>query len=126
MKNIIEGYGDAYIVPTYHLLDDLAEELRFIDAGQKLKEARELTKVLVKTGRAASCDYAEANRRETVIRFVADAFNGKVDSILSRSKSDNHGKLEQEILDAAAVVNQLGAPFRNARVNDEYLRARLE
>lgn len=126
MKNIIEGYGDAYIIPTYHLLDDLAEEFGFIEAGQKLKEARELTKVLVKTGRAASCDYAEANRRETAIRFVADAFNGKVDSILSRSKSDNHGKLEQEILDAAAVVNQLGAPFRNARVNDEYLRARLE
>ncbi|WP_253950585.1 DUF4041 domain-containing protein [Pseudomonas lijiangensis] len=126
MKNIIEGYGDAYIVPTYHLLDDLAEEFGFTEAGQKLKEAREHTKVLVKTGRAASCDYAEANRRETAIRFVTDAFNGKIDSILSRSKSDNHGKLEQEILDAAAVVNQLGAPFRNARVNEEYLKARLE
>ncbi|MBX8529527.1 DUF4041 domain-containing protein [Pseudomonas cichorii] len=126
MKNIIEGYGDAYIVPTYHLLDDLAEEFGFTEAGQKLKEAREHTKVLVKTSRAASCDYAEANRRETAIRFVTDAFNGKVDSILSRSKSDNHGKLEQEIFDAAAVVNQLGAPFRNARVNEEYLKARLE
>lgn len=126
MKNIIEGYGDAYIVPTYHLLDDLAEEFGFTEAGQKLKAAREHTKFLVKTGRAAACDYAEANRRETAIRFVTDAFNGKVDSILSRSKSDNHGKLEQEILDAAAVVNQLGAAFRNARVNDEYLRARLE
>lgn len=126
MKNIIAGYGDAYIVPTYHLLDDLAEEFGFTEAGQKLKAAREHTKLLVKSGRAASCDYAEANRRETAIRFVTDAFNGKVDSILSRSKSDNHGKLEQEILDAAAVVTQLGAPFRNARVNDEYLRARLE
>lgn len=126
MKNIIDGYGDAYIIPTYHLLDDLAEEFGFTEAGQKLKEAREHTKVLVKAGRAASCDYAEANRRETAIRFVTDAFNGKVDLILSRSKSDNHGKLEQEILDAAAVVNQLGAPFRNARVNEEYLKARLE
>ncbi|MGY2282703.1 DUF4041 domain-containing protein [Pseudomonas gingeri] len=80
----------------------------------------------MKTGRAVRCDYAEANRRETAIRFVIDAFKGKVDSILSRSKSDNYGKLEQEILDAAAVVNSLGAPFRNARVNEEYLKARLE
>ena len=27
MKNIIEGYGDKYLVPTYSLLDDLAEEI---------------------------------------------------------------------------------------------------
>lgn len=39
MKNLIEGYGDAYIVPTYNLLDDLADEFRFTEAGQKLKDA---------------------------------------------------------------------------------------
>ena len=26
MKNIIEGYGDRYLIPTYSILDDLAEE----------------------------------------------------------------------------------------------------
>ncbi|MDI9778463.1 DUF4041 domain-containing protein [Pseudomonas putida] len=126
MKNVVDGYGDAYIVPTYNLLDDLAEEFGFTEAGQKLKAARDFTRVMVKTGRAAACDYVEANRRDTAVRFVVDAFNGKVDSILSRSKSDNHGKLEQEIRDAAALVNLNGAPFRNARVNEEYLAARLE
>jgi|GEM_PF-6205691 len=41
MKNVVEGYGDAYIVPTYNLLDDLAEEFGFTEAGQKLKAARD-------------------------------------------------------------------------------------
>ncbi|WPN56002.1 DUF4041 domain-containing protein [Pseudomonas sp. P9_31] len=126
MKNIIEGYGDAYIVPTYNLLDDLAEEFAFTDAGQKLKAARDASRGMVKTGRAATCDYAEANRKGTAIRFVIDAFNGKVDSILSRNKADNHGKLEQEIRDAFAMVNHNGTAFRNARITEEYLSSRLE
>ncbi|MFF7108894.1 DUF4041 domain-containing protein [Pseudomonas sichuanensis] len=126
MKNVVEGYGDAYIVPTYNLLDDLAEEFGFTEAGQKLKVARDYTRFMVKAGRAATCDYVEANRRDTAVRFVVDAFNGKVDSILSRSKSDNHGKLEQEIRDAAALVNLNGASFRNARIAEEYLNSRLE
>jgi flagellar biosynthesis GTPase FlhF len=57
---------------------------------------------------------------------VLDAFNGKVDSIPSRVKSDNAGKLEQEIRDAFAIVNLGGEAFRNARITDEYLSARLE
>lgn len=126
MKNVVEGYGDAYIVPTYNLLDDLAEEFGFTEAGQKLKAARDYTRFMVKAGRAATCDYVEANRRDTAVRFVVDAFNGKVDSILSRSKSDNHGKLEQEIRDAAALVNLNGASFRNARIAEEYMNSRLE
>ncbi|WP_230388241.1 DUF4041 domain-containing protein [Pseudomonas putida] len=126
MKNVVEGYGDAYIVPTYNLLDDLAEEFGFTEAGQKLKAARDYTRFMVKAGRAATCDYLEANRRDTAVRFVVDAFNGKVDSILSRSKSDNHGKLEQEIRDAAALVNLNATSFRNARIAEEYMNSRLE
>lgn len=125
MKNIIDGYGDAYIVPSYSLLDDLADEFGYIEAGQKLKEARDNSRTMVKTEMAATCEYVEANRKETAIRFVVDAFNGKVDSILSRSKADNHGKLEQEIRDAFALVNHNGAAFRNARITDQYLDARL-
>ncbi|MEW9840614.1 DUF4041 domain-containing protein [Pseudomonas juntendi] len=126
MKNVVEGYGDAYIVPSYNLLDDLAEEFGFTEAGQKLKAARDYTRFMVKAGRAAGCDYVETNRRDTAVRFVVDAFNGKVDSILTRTKSDNHGKLEQEIRDAAALVNLNGAPFRNARITEEYMNSRLE
>ncbi len=125
MQNLFEGYGDKYLKPTYSLLDELADRYGFDEAGKQLKQAREITKSLVEADRAASCEYVEPNRKETAIRFVVDAFNGKVDSILSRSKSDNFGTLEQQIRDAYALVNYNGSAFRNARINPEFVNARL-
>lgn len=126
MKNIIDGYGDEYLKPTNSALDDLAIEYGFDDAGVKLKDARELSKTLANNGSAATCEYVEKNRRDTAVAFVLDAFNGKVDSILSRIKKDNYGILEQKIKDAYAVVNNLGRAFRDARITKEYLDARLQ
>lgn len=126
MKNLIEGYGDQYIVPGHSLLDDLAEEFGHTQAGEELKKARERSKLMIRNGTAATCDYVEQNRRETAINFVTDAFNGKVDSILSRVKNDNAGKLEQEIRDAFTLVNFNGKAFRDARVAEEYMNSRLE
>lgn len=126
MKNIIEGYGDQYIVPTYSLLDELAEDYSFTESGSELKKARERTRNMVKTGRAANCNYVETHRKETAVRFVVDAFSGKVDSILSRTKADNFGTLQQAINDAFSLVNHNGAAFRGARITPEFLQARLE
>lgn len=126
MKNLIEGYGDQYIIPSHSLLDDLAEEFGYTQAGEELKKARERSKLMIRNGTAATCDYVEENRRETAINFIVDAFNGKVDSILSRVKSDNAGKLEQEIRDAFTLVNYNGKAFRDARATEEYLTSRLE
>lgn len=126
MKNVIEGYGDAYLKPTFSLLDELAEEFGFDEAGQKLKEAREKSKMLIKNGDASTCDYIENIRKTTAKNFVLDAFNGKVDTILSMIKKDNYGTLEQKIKDAYALVNNLGAAFRNARITPLYLDARLD
>lgn len=126
MEGAVKGYGDAYIVPTHSLLDDLADEFSHTDAGNNLRRAREHTRNLVLSRTAANCDYVETARRETAIRFVIDAFNGKVDSILSRVKSDNVGTLEQEIRGAFQLVNHDGAAFRNARLNNTYLEARLD
>lgn len=125
MKNIIEGYGDQYIIPGRSLLDDLAEDFGHTHAGQQLKSAREQTNVMIRNGTAATCDYVETNRRYTAINFVIDAFNGKVDSILSRVRHDNAGTLEQEIRDAFTLVNFNGKAFREARITEEYLSARL-
>jgi hypothetical protein len=55
-----------------------------------------------------------------------DAFNGKVDSILSRVKHDNVGTLTQEIHDAYTLVNHNGAAFRQARITPKYLKIRLD
>lgn len=126
MKNIIEGYGDEYLVPTYSLLDDLADEFGHTEAGIKLKGAREYTRKLIKDNNAAKCDYAENRRRTTAINFVLDAFNGKVDSILSNVKKDNFGILEQKIKDAFQLVNNNGKAFRDAVITEEYLNTRLE
>lgn len=125
MKNIIEGYGDQYVIPSQSLLDDLAKEYGFTQAGEELRNARERTRSMVKNNSAATCDYVEQNRKETAVRFVVDAFNGKVDSILSRVKDDNFGTLQQEIRDAFSLVNHNGAAFRNARILDSYLTARV-
>jgi hypothetical protein len=126
MKNVIDGYGDRYLVPTYSLLDQLGEAYGFDEAGRELAAARELSRNLVTSNRAAECDYVEAGRKETALRFVLDAFNGKVDTILARAKSDNAGTLEQQIKDAFALVNHNGAAFRNARITPVYVESRLK
>ncbi len=125
MKNVIEGYGDEYLKPAESLLDDLADEFSHNDAGRQLKHARDHTKALIKNGQASRCEYVESVRREGAERFVLDAFNGKVDSILCRVRHDNLGKLEQEINDAFTIVNFGGRPFREARITDEYLASRM-
>jgi hypothetical protein len=126
MKNIIEGYGDRYLIPTYSLLDDLAEEFEHTEAGEKLKFMREKTRLMIKNGTSAKCDYVEANRKEIAINFILDAFNGKIDSILSKVKKDNYGTLEQKMKDAYQVVNNNGKAFRNAVITQEYLNARID
>lgn len=126
MKNIIKGYGDKYLKPTFSLLDDLADEFSHTDAGQNLKIARERNYSMILNGVAAKCLYVEQNRKQTAINFVLDAFNGKVDSVLSQVKKDNFGTLEQRINDAFFIVNNNGKAFRDAQISDEYLQSRLD
>lgn len=124
-RNVVNGYGDEYIVPNTSLLDDLAEDFSHKEAGIQLKEARNITKAMIKGGYAADCDYVEKFRKETAIRFVTDAYVGKVDSVLSNLKHNNFGKLYQQIEDAFSLVNLNGAAFRNARILPEFHAARL-
>ncbi|MBX3323209.1 MAG: hypothetical protein KF757_09495 [Phycisphaeraceae bacterium] len=50
MRNIVEGYGDAYLAPASGLLDELAEEFSHKDAGRHLKMAREHSAAMVAGG----------------------------------------------------------------------------
>lgn len=126
IRNIIDGYGDRYVVPTHSVIDDLAAGFGHTEAGRRLELARQQSKRMVTDQLAAACDYAEANRRETAIRFVTDAFNGRVDALLTEAESENIGTLEQQIRDACYLVNLNGQAFRNARILPAYLDARLE
>jgi F0F1-type ATP synthase membrane subunit b/b' len=126
MRNVIEGYGDRYLVPTHSILDDFAERFGYDEAGKALKSARDQSRRMVEQGEAAACDYVEAERRKTAIQFVIHAFNGGVDAILTRVvKNENYGTLEQKIRDAFSIVNKDGGAFRNARILPAYLDARL-
>jgi vacuolar-type H+-ATPase subunit H len=126
MKNTIEGYKDDYIIPNHSVLDDLAEEFGFKEAGEQLKQARKRVKEMVKNDHAGDCDYVEEYRKRYAIHFVVDAFNGKTDSALAKVKHDNYGKIKQQIVDAFALVNHNGTPFRNARIHQAFLDARQE
>lgn len=125
VRNVLEGYGDRYVVPTKSLLDDLASDFGHTEAGKMLLDARAQSARMVETGHAAACDYAEANRKETAVRFVIDAFNGRVDALLTRVKHDNFGTLQQAIRDAFNIVNLNGEAFRDARILPAYLESRL-
>lgn len=126
MKNIIKGYGDEYLIPSHTLLDNLAEEYNHKEAGKELLQTRNLIKSMIKNNEVAQCDYVEEYRKTTATEFVLDAFNGKVDSIMSKVKHDNYGKLSQSLNDAFRLVNHNGKAFRNARIKPQYFDAILE
>lgn len=120
MENIIKGYGDEYLIPNETLIDDLAEEYSFEEAGRQLKMVRSQIKVLIKDGKAADCDYKEAVRRQRSIEFALDAYNGKAETILAKVKTDNFGIMKKRLDDAYRLVNHNGLPFRNARILPRY------
>lgn len=126
MRNVIKGYGDDYLSPNRPIVDSLAEEYDFKEAGQKLNQTKALVKSLLHSGRAADCSYVEEYRKRTAVEFVLDAFNGKVDSIMSQIKAHNFDKLEEQIVDAYNIVNHNGKAFRDAHVTKAYLDATLD
>jgi hypothetical protein len=125
LRNRIENYQGVYLIPAAHVLDELAEEYMFDMAGVRLKLARERTKLMLEQGTAATCGYPDGWKKDHALKFVLSTFNGKVDTILSRLKPGNQGKLIQEIKDAFAQVNSDGEVYKNARIQEEFLDARL-
>ncbi|MBD8081652.1 DUF4041 domain-containing protein [Chryseobacterium caseinilyticum] len=126
MKNVIKGYGNEYLVPSYTLLDQLAEDFSHKDAGENLKKLRQNNRIMIINRQAGICEYVDYERQKTAVDFVIDAYNGKVDSILSTVRKDNYGILKQKIEDAFQLVNFNGKAFRNARISEIYHQARLE
>ncbi len=62
--NATEGYGDRYVIPTHSLLDDLAVDFGYTQAGQALRSAREQSRRMVEQKQASSCNYVEPDRRD--------------------------------------------------------------
>lgn len=125
MENAVEGYGERYMVSGATVLDELAEEYGFHNAGKKLGMARETIRLMEKNRTAATCGYEEGYKRDFAINFVLDAFNGKVSEILGKLKNNNYGTLRKQIRDAFALVNHNASALRDTRITREYLDARL-
>jgi hypothetical protein len=126
LKNRIEGYEGVYLVPPSHVLDELAAEFGYSNAGQKLRLARDRTRLMRENGTAATCGYPDGWKKDHALKFVLNTFDGKVDTILSLVRPGNQGKLTQEIKDAFALVNKDGEVYKDARIEKEYLDSRLE
>jgi len=126
MRNIIKGYGDEYLVPARSVVDLLAEEYAHKEAGKELARLQHLIKAMIKHGEAAESLYSETHRRETAIKFILDAFIGKVDSIMSKVRYDNYGKLLQQLKDAFQLVNHNGKAFRDTHIKDRFFRTVVE
>ena len=95
MRNRIQGYGDEYLVPLSDLTDELAFEFEHTDPGKKLKAARDLAKKMIKNEMATETKCKDPVKAKTLSQILLDAFIGKTESILDKTKSDNFGKLKQ-------------------------------
>src|SRR5262249_49158687 len=77
LKNRIEGYEGVYLVPPSHVLDEMASEFGYSNAGQKLKLARERTRLMRENGTAATCGYPDGWKKDHALKFVLNTFDGK-------------------------------------------------
>lgn len=122
IEHQIKGYGATYLVPADSLIDSVAAELGYTEPGEKLKEVRKEIRSMVAQNEAVDCNYSEKRRRTTAMIFVTDAFLGKLESIIAKTKKDNYGTLQQELRDAYNMVNMHGEAFSNAHITENFFR----
>lgn len=123
MKNIIEGYGNDYLIPTHTLLDDLADTYGYTEASKDYKDVRSkirnMTKNALKQGNGNI-------RIQAIINLLIEIFNEKVDNIIDKAKSDNFGTLKQKIIDVFNLINNNSVNFSNYVLNNDFLNIRIE
>lgn len=125
MADMIHGYGDKYLVSSEAWVDELAENWTHKQAGLELKAVRIRIRQMTEGKTAATSDYADETRRDFALRFVIDAFNGKIDSILAKARHSNYGTLSKQVKDAYQIVNHHGKAFRDTRITEQYLECRM-
>jgi len=125
-RNIVEGYGNEYLVPKDSILDQMADAYGYEKAGQKLKEARDIIRRMIRKGYAASSGLIDKQQNEAAKDFLVDAFNGRVDAVFEKTKREGFGVLRQQIKDIYAIVNESGKYFSNTKITIGYLDARIE
>ena len=131
LKNRIDGYDIEYMIPSIGLLDELAANFGHTEAGQRLKEARTEVRKIIRAGQVAHVGggyRVPAEQQNTALSFIVGVFNGTVEDILSRVRSDNYGMLAQEIKDVAVLVSRGTTILAGTKIEiaPTYIESRLE
>ena len=126
-RNRVEGWQDKYILPVHELLDSLADHVGWAEAGQKLKQARETSRAMVKEGKAVVCTWGNIEYQKDAIRLMLEAFDSQVDLALDKVKGqENVGKVIQEIRDIAESLNDYAYRCMRAEITADYINSRVE
>jgi hypothetical protein len=124
-ENKINGYGDEYLIPIESIIDELGNELANTEPAKQFKETTKKIRDAIKRGLAAKSQISNEETKERATEFVLDAFLGKVETSISKVKSDNFGKLKQELMDSFALVNLNGAAFKT-EITKSFLELHLD
>lgn len=114
----VEGYGDAYVIATHTLIDDLAADYGHTEAGKQLAQIRE-------TVRSMNKNTVKGHTNKPLARLFLAAFNGDVDEVLRKAKHDNFGKLKKELEDSFSLLNKNGSAL-GIVLTEMYLKTRIE
>lgn len=126
-RNRVEGWQDRYILPVHELLDSLADHVGWAEAGQKLKEARDASRLMVKERKAVTCTWGDIEYQKDAIRLMLEAFDSQVDLALDKVKGEeNVGKVIQEIKDIAESLNDYAYRCMRAEITEDYIDCRIE
>lgn len=63
MKNIVDGYGNCYLILLDMVVDSLVLDYDYISVGRELKGIFNKIRLMVKFGKVCDCDYVEENWR---------------------------------------------------------------
>jgi len=117
-ENKINGYGDEYLIPIESIIDELGNELAYTEPAKQLKETNKKIKDAVKKGFAAKSKISNDQVKDKATEFVVDAFLGKAEASITKVKSDNYGKLKEEITDSFLLINQNAIAFQTEITRD--------
>jgi hypothetical protein len=125
IENRIHGYGEEYLIPIESVIDDLGTEFAYSQPGKELKNNNKKIKAMIKNEEAAKSWLDDVTLRTNATDFILDAFLGKAESLMSKVKSDNYGKLKQQLIDVFSLVNVNGLAFKTS-ITNQFLDAYLE
>src|SRR5690606_22034334 len=126
LEHKIQGYQHVFACTVNDIVDELIEDYQDKDAALRLTTVRGRIEEMIKTAKAATCNYLDEDRRMTTIDMITLAFNSRADLYLSRLTSDNLGQMLQALQDDFHLITHKGQGLSQASIDPVYLNLRLE